>query len=194
MIASRTILTIAAAATIGSGLAWSPLAAQAQSASTAPPPAASAAAPMAPTATAPKAATPSAPISGSTSAEAVKPRSDAQVETRITQLHKQLKITKDQESSWNAVAQDMRDNARAMSSDLSDRNGAKAMNAADNLKSYAKIADTYADGLKKIAPDFDKLYAQMSPAQKKTADSIFNQRINQKVKSTATPSSAASHS
>jgi hypothetical protein len=174
MIASRTILTIAAAAAIGSGLAWSPLA-QAQSASTTPPPAA----------TAPS-ATPS------TSAQAVKPRSDVQVEGRITQLHKQLKITKDQEGAWGTVAQDMRDNARAMSSDLKDRNAGKAMTAADNLKSYAKIADTYADGLKKIAPDFDKLYAQMSPAQKKTADQIFNQRINQKVKSTATPS-AASH-
>jgi hypothetical protein len=190
MIASRTILTIAAAAAIGSGLAWSPLIAKAQSAGTSPPPAASAAAP---TATAPKAAAPTASTSGSSSAQAVKPRSDAQVEARITQLHKQLKITQDQESAWGVVAQDMRENARAMSSDLSDRNAAKAMNAVDNLKSYAKIADTYADGLKKIAPDFAKLYDQMSPAQKKTADTVFSQRINQRVKQTASPSSSASH-
>jgi hypothetical protein len=185
MTASRTILAIAAAAAIGSGLTWSPLA-QAQSASTTPPPAASDAAPMsqAPTATAPKAAAP----------QAVKARSDAQVEARITQLYKELKITKDQESAWNAVAQDMRDNARAMSSNIGDRNSSKAMNAADNLKSYAKIADTYADGLKKIAPDFETLYDTMSPTQKKTADQIFNQRINQKVKSTTSPSSTASHS
>ena len=180
MTASRTIVALAAAAAIGSGFAWSPLA-QAQS-STTPPPAA------APMAQPPSAAAPS----GST--QAIKPRSDAQVEARITQLHKELKITKDQESDWSAVAQDMRDNARAMSSDLNDRNSAKAMNAPDNLKSYAKIADTYADGLKKIAPDFAKLYDAMSPAQKKTADTVFNQRINQRVKSTAAPASTAGHS
>ena len=180
MTASRTILALAAAAAIGSGFVWSPLA-QAES-NTTPPPAA------APMAQAPSAAAPSA------SAQSVKPRSDAQVEARITQLHKQLKITKDQESDWNAVAQDMRDNARAMSSDLSDRNSAKTMNAPDNLKSYAKIADTYADGLKKIAPDFSTLYDKMSPAQKKTADTVFNQRINQRVKSTAAPASNAGHS
>ena len=184
MTPSRTILALAAVAAIGSGLAWSPLA-QAQSSTTAP-----SAAPMkqAPIAAAPSDASPSA------SAQPVKPRSDAQVEARITQLHKQLKITKDQESNWNAVAQDMRDNARAMSGDLNDRNGTKSMNAADNLKSYAKIADTYADGLKKIAPDFAKLYDSMSPAQKKTADTLFNQRINQRVKSTAAPASPANHS
>jgi hypothetical protein len=188
MTASRTILTIAAAAAIGSGLAWSPLAASgawAQSTPAAPPD--SSAAPMiqAPATTAPRS-------SASAGTQAAKPRSDAQVEARITQLHKQLKITKDQESDWNAVAQDMRDNARAMSTDLSARSS-KTMNAADNLKSYAKIADTYADGLKKIAPDFATLYDKMSPAQKKIADQAFNQRINQKVKSTATPSSG-SHS
>jgi hypothetical protein len=177
MIASRTILTLAAAAAIGTGLAWSPLA-QAQSNATTPPPAASDVAPMA-----------QAPAK---SAQAVKPRSDAQVEARITQLHKQLKINKDQESAWDTVAGDMRDNARAMSSDLSSRNDTKTMNASDNLKSYAKIADTYADGLKKIAPDFAKLYDKLSPEQKKIADSAFNQRINQRVKTTATP--AANHS
>jgi len=185
MTASRTVLTIAAATVIGSGLAWSPLAASsawAQSNTAAPPD--SSAAPMiqAPATTAPSS-------SASTGAQAVKPRSDAQVEARISQLHKQLKITKDQESDWSAVAQDMRDNARAMAGDLSARTSSKTMSAPDNLKSYAKIADTYADGLKKIAPDFEKLYGTMSPAQKKTADQIFNQRINQRVKATATPSS-----
>src|SRR5580704_4640343 len=36
------------------------------------------------------------------------------VEQRITQLHAQLKITPDQESKWNDVAQAMRDNAASM--------------------------------------------------------------------------------
>jgi len=189
MTASRTILAFVTAAAIGSGLAWSPLA-QAQSSTTSP--SAPSAAPMtsAPSAAAPSSHATTAP---SASAQPVKPRSDAQVEARITQLHKELKITKDQESTWSALAQDMRDNARAMSSEIQSRNGTKPMNAVDNLKSYAKIADTHADGLKKLVPDFQKLYDSMSPAQKKTADTIFNQRVNQRVRTTTTPSSG-SHS
>jgi periplasmic protein CpxP/Spy len=177
MITSRTILASAAAAAIGAGLAWTPLA-QAQSNTTSP---------SAPSA-APMTQAPSA------SSQTVKPRSDAQAEARITQLHKELKITKDQEGDWNALAQDMRDNARAMSSEIQSRNSTKPMNAVDNLKSYAQIADTHADGLKKIVPDFEKLYNAMSPAQKKTADTVFNQRVNQRVRTTATPSSSANRS
>jgi hypothetical protein len=198
MTASRTILAFATAAAIGSGVAWSPLA-QAQSGATTPtaPPSASSAAPMtqAPSAPSSSAMSPNSHASTAPSASSptAKPRSDAQVEARITQLHKELMITKDQESDWNTLAQDMRDNARAMSSEIKSRNGTKPMNAVDNLKSYATIADTHADGLKKIVPDFEKLYDAMSPAQKKTADTVFNQRVNQRVRTTATPSSSANH-
>jgi periplasmic protein CpxP/Spy len=174
MTASRTIIALAAAA-LGSGLAWSPLA-QAQSSGT------SSVSPNAP------AATPS-PAANNQSA---KPRGDAQVEARITQLHRDLKITPAQESQWSSVAQDMRDNAHEMSSLIQQRtaNGkAKPMSAVDNLKSYEQIAEAHADGLKKIAPDFEKLYDAMSPAQKKTADTVFNQRVNQRVRTTGTPSS-----
>lgn len=177
MTTSRRILTFAAAAAIGSGLAWSPLA-LAQSSTTQPatPPNASSSAPM---------------HEPSVGAQQVKPRGDAQVEARITQLHKELKITQDQESDWNALAQDMRDNAQQMSSLLQERavaSKSKPMNAVDNLKSYEKITDAHAEGLKKITPDFEKLYNDMSPAQRKTADTVFNQRVNQRVRTTASPS------
>ncbi|HXR86498.1 MAG TPA: Spy/CpxP family protein refolding chaperone [Stellaceae bacterium] len=174
MTVSRTILAFAAAVAIGPGIVSSPFA-HAQSGNQTTPPAARSAAPMRQT--------------PSTVSENLKPRSDAQVEARIAQLHKELKITKDQESDWNALAQDMRDNGRAMSSEIQARNGTKPMNAVDNLKSYARIADTHADGLKKIVPDFEKLYDSMSPEQKKTADTVFNQRVNQRVRTTAAPSS-----
>ncbi|HEY3917414.1 MAG TPA: Spy/CpxP family protein refolding chaperone [Stellaceae bacterium] len=181
MTASRTVLTLAATALLGTGLAWSPLA-RAQSAAT--PPSATSA-PMAQT---PSAGTSNAPAAR---AQAVKPRSDAQVEARITQLHKQLKITQAEESDWNNVAQDMRDNAHDMSTLIQDRDNtasSKPMNAVDNLKNYEKIADAHADGLKKIVPDFETLYNAMSPAQQKTADHVFNARVNQRVRTTATPS------
>jgi periplasmic protein CpxP/Spy len=180
MTASRTVLAFAAAA-ISSTIAWSPLA-LAQSSNQTPPPAARA--------TLPAMQTPGA------ASENLKPRNDAKVEARIAQLHKELKITNDQESDWNALAQDMRDNARQMASLLQERESAaksKPMTAVDNLKSYEKITDAHAEGLKKITPDFEKLYNDMSPAQRKTADSVFNQRVNQRVRTTATPSSR-SHS
>ncbi|HLI21554.1 MAG TPA: Spy/CpxP family protein refolding chaperone [Stellaceae bacterium] len=174
MTASRKILAFAAAAALGTGLSgWSSLA-QAQSAGTTTPPGMQSTAPSSPA-----------------TAQNAKPRSDAQVEARIKQLHSQLKITKDQENDWGAVAQDMRDNAQQMASLLQDRAAAKSkpMTAVDNLKNYEQIVDAQADGLKKITPDFEKLYDEMSPAQKKTADTIFNQRLNQRLRTTATPSS-----
>jgi len=175
MNSSRTILILAVGA-LGVGLAWSPLA-QAQSGN--------------PNSPAPMAQAPDA-SSSATSAQGVKPRSDAQVEGRITQLHKELKITSAQENDWNKLAQDMRDNAHDMSSLLQERNAAAKshpMNALDNLKNYEKITDAHADGLKKIVPDFETLYGEMSPGQKKAADTVFNQRVSQRVRTTATPSS-----
>lgn len=198
MTASRTILAMAAAAALGTGLsAWSPLAHAQSSSTTTTPPSATSPAPMAPStgaSSAPSAApsVTSAPSSASAKAQTVKPTTNSQVEARITQLHRELKITKDQETDWNTMAQDMRDNAQQMASLIQKRNDAaksKPMNAVDNLKNYQEIADAHADGLKKIVPDFEKLYDEMSPAQKKTADTVFNQRVNQRVRTTATPSS-----
>jgi protein CpxP len=177
MTAPRTLLVFAAAAALGASVAGSPpVLAQSSPDRSATP----AAANSGPSAQAPSARSPGDDLRG-----------DAQVEARIAQLHKELKITKDQESDWNTLARDMRENAQRMSSLLQERATAtksKPMNAVDNLKSYERITDAHADGLKKITPDFEKLYNEMSPAQKKTADNVFNQRVNQRVRTTATPS------
>jgi periplasmic protein CpxP/Spy len=176
MIASRTLLAYAAAAALGTGLvAWSPIAPAQSSAAT------------------PPSSTISAP-SSTAAAQTVKPRSSAQVEAHIAQLHRELKITKDQQGDWDTLAQDMRDNAQTMSKLIAERNEAakaKPMTAVDNLKNYAEIADAHADGLKKIVPDFEKLYGDMSPSQKKTADAVFNRRVNQRVRTTAAPASGS---
>jgi periplasmic protein CpxP/Spy len=175
MISSRTVLALAAAAVLGTGLAgWSPLAQAQTTTGTTGQPAANAMAPAAPQA-----------------ASMVKPQSDMQVEAHIKQLHGQLKITSAQEDDWKTLASDMRDNAKDMSGLIRERNQTKPMTAVDNLKNYEKIADAHADGLKKIVPDFQKLYDEMSPAQKKTADTVFDQRVTQRVRTTAAPSSAA---
>ncbi len=95
-------------------------------------------------------------------------------ELRVTDLHAKLKITSAQEAQWAKVAQVMRDNAKAMDTLTQARIGhAKDMTAVDDLKSYGEIADTHADGIKKLTAEFSPLYDSMSDSQKKEADSLF---------------------
>ncbi len=108
-------------------------------------------------------------------------------EARIKELHTKLKITPEQEELWNNVAQvdagRMRKRWRRSS-----RQGQKkqaTMNAVDDLKSYGEIADAHADGIKKFIPVFEPLYASMSDAQKKNADTLFRHRIGTKAKTKA---------
>ncbi len=95
------------------------------------------------------------------------------VEMRITQLHAELKITPAQETLWNAVAQAMRDDAKAMEQAIEQRRQAKSMTAVDDLKSYQAIADAHAQGLQKLVPAFQALYGAMPPEQQKVADAVF---------------------
>jgi len=110
------------------------------------------------------------------------PRSD-RVEARIKELHTKLNITPAQEQLWNNVAQVMRDNAKTMEALIKARSEkAPTMTAIDDLKSYGEIAEAHADGLKKFIPAFEPLYAGMSDAQKKSADTLFRQHGRTKSK------------
>lgn len=64
------------------------------------------------------------------------------VEQRITNLHKTLKITSDQEPKWNAVAQAMRENAANMDKLIAEsrKKPPQNMTAVDDLESYRKVA------------------------------------------------------
>jgi LTXXQ motif family protein len=104
----------------------------------------------------------------------VRPTRVDRVEARITSLHAQLKITGAQESQWSAFAQVMKDNAKAIDALIQSRaQEAKAMTAVDDLRAYQGIADAHAEGLKKLIPAFEAVYASMSDAQKKNADAVF---------------------
>lgn len=95
-------------------------------------------------------------------------------ELRIKDMHAKLKITPAEEEQWAKVAQVMRDNAKTMDTLTQARvDHAKDMTAVDDLKSYGEIADAHADGIKKLTPVFAELYASMSDAQKKEADTLF---------------------
>lgn len=96
------------------------------------------------------------------------------VELRIKDMHTKLKITPAQEEQWSKVAQAMLDDAKTMDTLTQARvDHAKDMSAVDDLKSYSEIADAHAAGIKKLTPLFVDLYAGMSDAQKKEADTLF---------------------
>jgi len=108
------------------------------------------------------------------------------VEARIKELHTKLKITPAQKELWNDVTQVMRDNAKTMEALIKARSEeANTMTAIDDLKSYGEIVEAHADGIRKFIPAFEPLYAGMSDAQKKAADTLFRHHGRTKSKAKA---------
>jgi len=99
----------------------------------------------------------------------------ANVEQRIKQLHAELKITPDQESKWNSVAQAMRDNEANMEKLIAQKRqqGPQNMTAVDDLKTYQEFTQQHLDGLKNLTSAFETLYEAMPDPQKKNADEVF---------------------
>jgi periplasmic protein CpxP/Spy len=118
-----------------------------------------------------------APLSASPmppAAPKVRVASTDRIEGRIADLHKELRITPDQEALWSDLAQVMRANGDKMRDEVAERSAKlKTMNAVDDLRSYQMIADEHADGLKRLIPAFEALYAKMTPTQQKNADHVF---------------------
>jgi hypothetical protein len=100
------------------------------------------------------------------------------VEARVKSLHDALQITAAQEPQWQAVAEVMRDNGKTTGALIEERMAkAKTMTAIEDLRSYEAIADAHAAGIKKLIPALETLYATMSDAQKKNADTVFRHRL-----------------
>ena len=118
-------------------------------------------------------ATPSMPAKSATAAKAE--AKNAGVEQQITQLHAELKISQDQESKWNSVAQAMRDNAANLQKLIAEKQqqGATNMNAVDDLETNQQFVQAHLDGLKSFTSAFKSLYDSMSDQQKKNADEVF---------------------
>ena len=97
------------------------------------------------------------------------------VEQRITQLKAALKITPDQESKWNSVAQAMRENAASMEKLVASKRAIApaSMTAVDDLKTYQEFTQARLDGLKNLTSSFKSLYDSMPADQKKNADQVF---------------------
>jgi cell pole-organizing protein PopZ len=97
------------------------------------------------------------------------------VEQQITQLHSELKVTPDQESKWNSVAQAMRDNAANLDKLIAEKQqqGPANRTAVDDLENNQQFVQAHLDGLKNFTSAFKSLYDSMSDQQKKTADAMF---------------------
>jgi hypothetical protein len=128
----------------------------------------------------PPGAVPGAPAASASTAAAPAPAAKAakhsqRVEAHIADLKKKLMITDAQDPQWESFASVMRDNGEAMEAALQERDASKGISAEQDLQSYAKIAQTHADGAQKLAAAFQPLYDSLSPAQKKNADAMFEQ-------------------
>jgi len=110
----------------------------------------------------------------STSSNSDKAASD-RVEGRIKDLHAKLHITAAQASQWDAFATVMRENASTIRANLMTKaQNATAVSAVDELHNYQDLAKAHVDGLARLIPTFEALYATMSDDQKKTADAVFS--------------------
>jgi periplasmic protein CpxP/Spy len=99
------------------------------------------------------------------------------VEQHIDRLHAQLRITAAQQQQWDQFAQVMRDNAANMRQAIEQRGTQLAsMNAAQDMQSYAQLAQQHAQDMQKLSATFQTLYDSMSPEQKQNADAVFRGR------------------
>ena len=116
---------------------------------------------------------------------------ESMVDRRITQLHTQLHITPAQSSQWDQFAQVMRDNAKAMDQMYADRAGKlSGMSAVDNMQSFEAIVQARAEGMQKLVPAFQAVYASLSDQQKQQADALFRYQAA-KAETTHKPAAAA---
>ncbi len=96
------------------------------------------------------------------------------VEEHIKQLHSQLRITAAEEPQWDQFANVMRENARDMDQEFSQRaQQYQTMNALQNMQSYEQIAEAHAQHLQQLVPAFENLYNAMPAQQKQLTDRVF---------------------
>jgi hypothetical protein len=96
------------------------------------------------------------------------------IAARIRYLHARLRITPVQEPLWAKVAEVMRESEKAVAPLIRQRlQTAEHGTALDALGSYEKLGEGQLEELKKFITAFDALYAKLSPAQKKIADTLF---------------------
>jgi periplasmic protein CpxP/Spy len=95
------------------------------------------------------------------------------VEANISTLHQRLQITPAQEAQFTAVANAMRENARAEAG--APQQPPAGATAVDDLRAYIRYSEVELAGLKKMLPALEALYATLSPTQRRVADAAFRE-------------------
>jgi periplasmic protein CpxP/Spy len=93
------------------------------------------------------------------------------VDANIATLRQRLAITPAQEPQFNALANVMRENARMMPA----APPSTALNAVEGLRLAIRYGQQEIDGMRRMLPALQALYATLSPAQRAAADQIFRQ-------------------
>lgn len=106
---------------------------------------------------------------------AAPPSQAAETEQQLSALQKELKITPQQQSQFDAFAQVMRQNAQATDAAVQQAQQGQTHNAVEDLRTFAKMTQTQAEGLQRLIPAFEALYNSLSDPQKRTADQVFGQ-------------------
>lgn len=90
---------------------------------------------------------------------------------RLQKIHDRLAITPAQQPQWDAVLAALRENAQAMRANPASaalRTG--KLTAVQDLNAAADLARARADGLQRMIPSVEALYASLSPDQQHAAD------------------------
>jgi protein CpxP len=93
-------------------------------------------------------------------------------EMMINQLRQAIRPTPAQEPQFSALAEVMRNNERAMASMPQPSPQASGV---DELRMELQIGESELDGMRKLLPPLEALYATLSPPQRQAADNIFHQ-------------------
>jgi hypothetical protein len=91
------------------------------------------------------------------------------VEAGIAQLHWQLRITPAQETAFAAFANVMRENARMATGSAPPANA----DAVYQLQAAIQFGQQEVDGMRRMLPALQSLYAALSPQQRAIANQVF---------------------
>jgi protein CpxP len=95
------------------------------------------------------------------------------IEANIASLHQRLQISPAQEAQFNALANVMRQNARAETSVT--QAPPPSASAVEYLRAEIQYDELELAGLKRFLPALEALYATLSPAQRQIANAIFRE-------------------
>ena len=113
---------------------------------------------------------PNAPASITASAQ----KRNAMVEQRIAHLRTEIKITPDEQKSFDDFANVMRQNAAEMEGATGRGVALPATaSAVDRMEAYSNVAQTHAQNMQQLTSAFTNFYNTLTPQQKKVVDASF---------------------